>query len=86
MGIGASTAIFSLTDALLLRPRPGITDADRVVDIGRANGRGIGFDNFGYPLFQMLQARASALWSFSATRSGSAASRAERTLSVRLCH
>lgn len=66
-GIAASTAIFSLTDALVLRPRAGIADPDRVVDVGRASGRGTGFDNFGYPLFQMLQARATAFESMAAT-------------------
>ena len=35
VGIAASTAIFSLADAMLFRPRVGITEPERVVDIGR---------------------------------------------------
>ena len=46
IGIAASTAIFSLADALLLRPRPGIAAPEAVIDIGRTV-RGEGLDNFG---------------------------------------
>ncbi len=55
VGIAASTAIFSLADAMLFRPRSGIVDPERVVDIGRTM-RGEGFDNFGYPLSGVLLA------------------------------
>jgi len=58
VGIAASTAIFSLADAMLFRPRVGITEPERVVDIGRGM-RGEGFDNFGYPLFAALRERST---------------------------
>ncbi len=59
MGIAASAAIFSLADAILLRPRAGVSEAATLVDIGRTtNGRG--FDNFGYPLFRALRERSTS--------------------------
>ena len=59
IGIAASAAIFSLADALFLRPRPGVVDEARLVDVGRATN-GQGFDNFGYQLLLALQ-RATQL-------------------------
>jgi putative ABC transport system permease protein len=60
IGIGANTAIFSVASAMLLRPLPGVQDADRLVDIGRTqNGRG--FDNSSYPNFRDLRARVTTL-------------------------
>lgn len=67
LGVAASTSIFSLADALLLRPRPGIAQPETVVDIGR-NVRGEGFDNFGYPLFVALGERNTSLASMAAVR------------------
>lgn len=65
VGIAASTAIFSLADAMLLRPRIGITDPATVVEIGRSV-HGEGFDNFGYPLFTTLRDRNTTLRSMAA--------------------
>jgi predicted permease len=67
LGVAASTSIFSLADALMLRPRPGITNPDTVVDIGRSV-RGEGFDNFGYPLFVALRERNTSLAGIAAVR------------------
>jgi len=47
LGIGANTAIFSVTNELLVRPRPGIGAPERLVDIGRSQD-GEGFDNMSY--------------------------------------
>jgi putative ABC transport system permease protein len=48
LGIGANTTIFSLLDALFLRPLPGITEPDRMVEIGRTHD-GQGFNSVSYP-------------------------------------
>lgn len=47
IGIAASTAVFGVADALLLRARTGIADPGRLVDIGRTVHRG-GFDTISY--------------------------------------
>ena len=60
IGIGANTAIFSVASGLLLRPRPGIADPARVVDVGRTvDGRG--FDNMSYLNYRDLRDRNGAL-------------------------
>jgi putative ABC transport system permease protein len=64
-GIAASAAIFSLADALLLRPRPGVANPATLVDVGRMTN-GDGFDNFGYPLFQLMRERSSSFQGLSA--------------------
>jgi predicted permease len=65
VGIAASTAIFSLSDAMLFRPRVGITQPERIVDIGRGM-RGEGFDNFSYPVFAALRERSTLFEQMSA--------------------
>ena len=54
IGIAASSTIFSLADALFLRPRPGLVDESRLFDVGRTTN-GEGFDNFGYQVLLALQ-------------------------------
>src|SRR5512141_2653042 len=54
LGTGATTTIFSFTNAALLRPLPGIADPDRVVTIGHTR-KGQGFDNSSYPTFRQLR-------------------------------
>ena len=54
LGIAASSAIFSIADALFLRPRAGLVDESRLVDIGRTTD-GQGFDNFGYQALLVLR-------------------------------
>lgn len=48
VGIAGNAAIFSVADALLLRPLPVIADTGRLVDVGRTQD-GAGFDNTSYP-------------------------------------
>src|SRR6266542_4176811 len=60
IGIGANTTIFSVVSAMLLRPLPGLTRLDRLVDVGRTqNGRG--FDTVSYPNYEELRARSTTL-------------------------
>ncbi len=65
IGIGANTAIFSVANALLFAPTPGVREPGRLVDIGRTT-HGRGFDTVSYltyadlrsatPLFESLYA------------------------------
>jgi predicted permease len=50
IGIGATTAIVTLGNALLFKPAPGVGEPDRVVNVGSTRN-GSGFDNFSYPAF-----------------------------------
>ena len=44
IGIGANTAIFTATNALLLAPTAGIREMNRLVDVGRTRPSGSEFD------------------------------------------
>src|SRR6187200_641667 len=70
IGISASAAIFSLADALLIRPRVGVVDAGTLVDIGRSDTNGQGFDNFGYPLFAAMRERSTMFTGLAAMQFG----------------
>ena len=67
IGIAATSAIFSLADAMLLRPRVGVTNPETLVDVGRTTG-GSGMDNFGYPLFEAFRDRSTLLEGLAAVR------------------
>src|SRR6266540_167171 len=47
LGIGVNTVIFSLMDSLMFKPMPGITEPDRVVQIGWTDN-GQGFNSSSY--------------------------------------
>src|SRR5512135_1232828 len=68
IGLGSTTAIFSLVDALLFKSRPGIADPSTLVDVGRTgHGRG-GFDTSSYPNFVDLRDRTTLLSGLAAYR------------------
>jgi putative ABC transport system permease protein len=60
IGIGANTTIFSLANALLMRPLPEIADPSRVVDLGRTTN-GQGFDTVSYHYYRSVRERTSTL-------------------------
>ena len=67
IGIGSTAAVFSVADALLLRPLPGIADPERLVDIGRTqNGQPL--DTMSYPNFEDLRDRNSVFQGLAAFR------------------
>jgi predicted permease len=67
IGVAATSAIFSLADAMLLRPRAGVAKPETLIDVGRSTG-GAGLDNFGYPLFEAFRDRSTMLEGLSATQ------------------
>jgi len=60
LGLGGTTAIFSVVRTILLRPVSGIGDPGRLVDIARTQD-GNGFDTVGYPDLEDLRAEATTL-------------------------
>ena len=60
LGIGANTAIFTVVNAAILRPRLGIGSPESLVDVGRSD-RGVGFDNMTYPNFRDYRERNTTL-------------------------
>jgi predicted permease len=59
IGIGANATIFSVGSAMLLRPMPGISGSDRLVDIGRHRGDD-DFDTISYPNYLDIRDRTTS--------------------------
>lgn len=60
LGIGANTAIFSLIDALILRPMPAVRAPEQLVQIGRVMPQ-CGSCAVSYPLFEYFHDRLSSI-------------------------
>jgi len=69
IGIAGNGAIFSLADALLLAPRPGLSDPATLVDVGRTQD-GRGFDTFSYPNYIDFRDRNTVFTGLAAMRFG----------------
>lgn len=85
VGVGATTAIFSVADRFLLQPIRGVDEMDRAVELGRTT-QGRGFDSFSYPDFLDIREQVPALKEVAAWRMGqvsySAGGEGERLMSI----
>ena len=61
LALGANTALFSLVNAVLLRPLPGIGHADRLVNVHRNAADGTTFLGLSHPDYRDLRERTRAL-------------------------
>jgi predicted permease len=64
IGIGANTTVFTIANALLLRPPTGVVDPGRIVDIGRSQPGRRGaptFNTVSYPNYLDIRSRATTL-------------------------
>ncbi|MGO8697062.1 MAG: ADOP family duplicated permease [Limisphaerales bacterium] len=66
LGIGANTAIFSVTDRLLVRPLP-VEKPERLALVGLQYGDRLAFGDFNYPLFRDFQRGNSGFSQLTAT-------------------
>src|SRR5262249_11413561 len=69
IGIGANTTTFTIANALLFKPPPGVVEPDRLVDVGRSQN-GQGFDNGSYPNYLDIRARNTVFTGMFAYRFG----------------
>ena len=69
LGLGATTAVFSVVDALFLRARPGIADESSLVDLTVSRHGGPG-DNFDWPSYQDYRAQNTVFTDIAASRLG----------------
>lgn len=69
LGLGATTAVFSVVDSLTLQRRPGLADEKSLVDVGRTR-KGAGFDNFGWLDFVDYQRQNTVFTDLAAARFG----------------
>jgi putative ABC transport system permease protein len=90
LGIGANTAIFSIVNAVLLRPLP-YADPDRLVVVGDREADG-GVSNLGYTTFHDIREQSAAFealavmrsWSPTLVAGSGSAGEAERLPAVRV--
>ena len=61
LGIGANTALFTLTSALMLRPLPGIANSQRLVWMSATRGPGGRPTSMSYPDYDELRGAAESL-------------------------
>src|SRR4051812_3741301 len=61
IGIGANTAIYTVARALLFRAQPGIAVPGTLVDVGRTDQGGYGFNPLSYPDYAALRSRSTTL-------------------------
>jgi predicted permease len=59
IGIGADTAVFSVANALLLRPPAGVNEPDRLVDVSVSEGGSFGIDEVSLPNYLDIRLQAS---------------------------
>jgi len=67
IGIGGSAAVFAIADTVLLRSLPGISDPERLVDVGRTQNQQP-LDTMSYPNFADLQERSTVFQGLAAYR------------------
>src|SRR5260221_11368563 len=60
LGIGANAVLFGVVNRLLLQDVPGVTDAGRLVELGRS-AEGHGFDTFSNPDIADIRSGVPAL-------------------------
>jgi predicted permease len=60
IGIGANTTVFTVANALLFQPSPGVAEPSRLVDIGGSRS-GVGFGPSSYPDYLDIRQRATTV-------------------------
>jgi predicted permease len=61
IGIGANTTIFSVVNGILLRPLPGISQADRLIDVHATAPSGSSFHSFSHQEFLYYRQQTNLL-------------------------
>jgi predicted permease len=70
LGIGANTTMFSLLDAVFLRPLPGIAEAERIVQIVRTRANGQGYETVNYDDYRDYRDQNTTFTAITAERIG----------------
>ncbi|MDB4909045.1 MAG: permease [Gemmatimonadetes bacterium] len=61
LGTGAVSTIFSIANAVVLQPVPGVTHANELVNIERMHGDGSGSLSASYPYYEQLSQRSRSM-------------------------